>query len=334
MVNATWFDGRSSTRHAVQWRLDGATLEVQHGGLCMRHPADALQLPEPAPGADRPVGLPDGSVLWLEAASAVQGLPALRQAAGRRLGVAPWLMGRWPAVAACLLLLVAGFAWFNHQGAGLLARAALPLVPRTVDQQIGELAWPKIEQRWLAPTRNFERCLRLRDRFMAVAEKLHTGTVVLTCARAQTGSSFNALVLPDGHIVLLDGLLNALDDDEAMAVLGHELGHVVHRHSMQALMRSAGLAAVAGVVLGDFSSVAVGATVSLQGLAYSRDAEREADRFALEFLDAAGIDHAVMKRVWAKFIAMQERVGASGIPAWISSHPPTQERLRAVEVAR
>lgn len=333
MVNATWFDGRSTTRHAVQWRLDGHALEVQHGGLCMRHPAAALQLPEPAQGADRPVGLPDGSVLWLDAASAAQWLPALRLAAGRRQGAAA-LINSWPAVCACVLVLVASLWWFNRDGAGLLARAALPLVPRSVDQKIGQLAWPQIDKRWLAPTVNFERCLGLRTRFMAVAERFDAGPLVLTCARARQGSGFNAFVLPDGHIVLLDGLLNWLDDDEVMAVLGHELGHVVHRHSMQALMRSAGLAAVAGVVLGDFSSVAVAATASLQSLAYSRDAEREADRFALEFLDAAGIERAVMKRVWVKFMAAERRGGGGGMPAWASSHPRTEERLRATEPPR
>jgi Zn-dependent protease with chaperone function len=328
MVNAIWFDGTSTVRHTVQWQLEGDTLQVQHGDVCMRHPARSLKLPEPARGADRPVGLPDGSVLWLDAASAVQGLPALQRAAARRPGVAA-LIGSWPAVAACLVALVAGLWWFNHQGAGLLGRAALPLMPRTVDQKIGQLAWPQIERTWLAPTVNFERCLRLRDRFMAVAERFDAGTVVLTCARARKGNGFNAFVLPDGHIVLLDGLLNWLDDDEVMAVLGHELGHVVHRHSMQSLMQSMGLAAVAGVVMGNFSSVAATTTAGLQGLAYRRDAEREADRFALEFLAAAGIDPVVMKRVWLKFMAAEKRGG--GMPAWTSSHPPTEERLRALQ---
>lgn len=333
MVNATLFDGRSTLRHPVQWRLDGKVLEVQHGEHCMRHAASALKLPEPALGADRPVGLPDGSVLWLDAASAAQWLPPLRQAAGRRLGAAA-LIGSWPAVMACLLLLVGSLWWFNREGAGLLAQAALPLVPRTVDQKIGQLAWPQIEQRWLAPTVNFERCLVLRERFMTAAQRHDVGPVMLTCARAKSGSGFNAFVLPDGHIVLLDGLLKWLDDDEVMAVLGHELGHVVHRHSMQALMRSVGLASVAGAVLGDFSSIAVATTAGLQSLAYGRDAEREADRFALEFLAAEGLDPVVMKRVWVKFMAAEKRGGQGGMPSWASSHPPTAERLRALEAPR
>lgn len=331
MVNATWFDGRSTVRHAVQWQLEGDTLLLHNGEQCTRHPARSLKLPEPALGADRPVGLPDGSVLWLDAASAAQGLPALQRAAGRRPGVAA-LISSWPGVAACLVALVAGLWWFNQTGAGLLARAALPVVPRSVDQKIGQLAWPQIEKNWLHRTSQYEqRCQRLRSRFMDVAGRFDTGGVMLTCASARHGSGFNAFVLPDGHIVLLDGLLYALNDDEVMAVLGHELGHVVHRHSMQSLVQSAGLAAAAGVVLGDFSSVAVAALSGLHGLAYRRDAEREADRFALEFLAAAGIHPAVMQRVWMQFLTEERRVGGGGMPAWASTHPPTEERLKALE---
>lgn len=333
MVTAAWFDGRSTERHTVQWRLDGDVLEVQHGQTCMRHPAAACKLPEPALGADRPVGLPDGSMLWLDAATAAQWLPLLRRAAGRRAGAAD-LIGSWPAVAACVLLLVASLWWFNTQGVGVVASAVMPLVPRTVDQKIGEQAWPQIERRWLAASVNGERCQRLNTRFMAAATRFEAGPLRLTCAGVKSGAGFNAFVLPDGHVVLLDGLLKRLADDEVMAVLGHELGHVVHRHAMHSLVRSAGLAAVAGVVLGDFSAVAVAVTAGLQGLAYQRDAEREADRFALQFLAAAGIEPSVMRRVWIKFAEAERRGGGAGLPSWASTHPATEERLRALETAR
>lgn len=67
---------------------------------------------------------------------------------------------------------------------------------------------------------------------------------------------------------------------EALAVLAHEIGHVVHRHGMSGLVRSLGLLSVAGTVLGDFSTVAASALGTVQGLRYSCEAEREADLFA------------------------------------------------------
>ena len=65
----------------------------------------------------------------------------------------------------------------------------------------------------------------------------------------------NAFALPGGIIVVFDELVElAGDDDRVLGVLGHELGHVVHRHSTRQLLQALGLAAIAGVVWGDFSS--------------------------------------------------------------------------------
>jgi Peptidase family M48 len=139
---------------------------------------------------------------------------------------------------------------------------------------------------------------------------------------------FNAFAMPNGTIVLLDGLTEALSDDEIMAVLGHELGHVVHRHSMKGVMRSAGLLTVASVVIGDFSSVVASTVASLQTFRYSRVDEREADAFGRRFADTAKLPAGTEAKVWRKFQKEEKRSGAKGIPEWLSTHPPTQERLK------
>ena len=332
MVSAAYFDGRSTQRRTAQLTLEAHALVLHQGDEIQRYDARQLSLPEPSAGIARPIGLPDGGTLWLPAEAAAQWLPRLRRAAGQRRGAAT-LIASWPAVALCLVLLVATLWWVNDEGAGLAARAVLPLVPRTVDQNIGEQAWPAIEKRWLAPLPDDARCQRLSVRFLPIAQRFYQGQLRLSCHRTQEGSGFNAFALPDGHIVILKGLLDVLDDDEVIAVLGHELGHVVHRHTMQALVRSTGLVAAAGVVLGDFSAVAVTATSTLQGLAYSRDAEREADAFALRFLAMAGLQPVVLSRVWRKFADEEQRSGG-GVPPWLSSHPATEERLRVLEGAR
>lgn len=140
---------------------------------------------------------------------------------------------------------------------------------------------------------------------------------------------FNAFALPNGAIVMLDGMSRELSDDEIMAVLGHELGHVVHRHSMQAVARSFGLLAVAGVVLGDFSSVIASVVATLQTFHYSREAEREADAYGRTFAQAAGLPPGTEAAVWKKLLAEQIESGADALPEWMSTHPPTQERLDA-----
>src|SRR5262249_57927764 len=95
----------------------------------------------------------------------------------------------------------------------------------------------------------------------------------------------NALTLPGGIILVLDGLVRfAGDDDAVLAVLGHELGHVVHKHSVRQVLQSVGVGAVAGLLWGDFSGVAASVPIVFGMLSYSRGVEREAHEFALAFL--------------------------------------------------
>ncbi len=152
--------------------------------------------------------------------------------------------------------------------------------------------------------------------------------------RRRGEGGFNAFAVPNGTIVVLDGLANTLTDDELMAVLGHELGHVVHRHSMKGVMRSLGLLSVASVVFGDFSSVLASSVATMQTLHYSRDDEREADTFGRRFAAAANLPAGTEASVWRKFQKEEKRSAGAGIPPWLSTHPPTEERLKAAEEER
>lgn len=131
-------------------------------------------------------------------------------------------------------------------------------------------------------------------------------------------------------MVMLDGLTEALTDGQAIAVLGHELGHVVHRHTMKRLVRQVTLLALAGVVLGDVSGIASAAAAGYQDLHYSRDAEREADAFAIGFLRRG---HVPVRNMAEAFEVIQARESAGKLPAMLSAHPPTEERLRLAREA-
>ncbi|MEM8799403.1 MAG: M48 family metallopeptidase [Pseudomonadota bacterium] len=96
----------------------------------------------------------------------------------------------------------------------------------------------------------------------------------------------NAFALPAGHVVISKQLIDAADSpDEVAGVLAHEIGHTRYRHSMHALVDALGVFALLGALGGDFGGLSELAVV----LRRSRAAEREADAFALESLDAANI---------------------------------------------
>jgi len=327
---ATWFDGRSSRRHAVQLLVEAQTLVMQplDSGMAVQHHALAdLRLGEAWPESAWPLDLPDGGRLWLDATTAAALAPKLPQ---RPSGLAQRLSASWAGAMACLVCLLALLVWFDRQGAGLAAEGLLGLMPRSVDHKVGELVEAKYGQfGFVASTLPMERQRRLRARFAEAAEQAAPGVAVKLdfLRESKKEAGFNAFALPHGGIVVFDGLAQSLSDDELMAVLGHELGHVVHRHGMQNVLRSFGLFSVAGVVLSDFSTVAATMAATLQGMRYGRDAEREADAYARRFIAQQSLPPQTLAAVWLKFKAEERRLGVSGIPDWLSTHPGTDERL-------
>lgn len=328
---ARFFDGSSSQPQAVWLRLDGTTLSISRAedDAAAGRSLDIASL-DPSErwrNGVLAVALPDGGTLWLDRSADVIASALLDRQ--RRPWSAMRLIESWTAVAACLIALVALLVWFDRQGAGLAAQAALLAVPRSVDHAVGEKAMEAIDGSWLRPSRvPRPRIAHVNERFVGLAAKVAPDLPVRVEFRsAAQGPGFNALALPHGMLVVLDGMAESMTDDELIAVLGHELGHVVHRHGMRQAVRGFGLVAVAGVLLSDFSSVAATAADTLQDLHYSREDERQADAYAREFLAAAGLPASVLDSVWRKIQARERAGGDRGLPEWLSTHPPTEERL-------
>jgi predicted Zn-dependent protease len=145
----------------------------------------------------------------------------------------------------------------------------------------------------------------------------------------------NAFAAPGGNVYVHTGLiLKARNVSELIGVMGHEVGHVHRRHVAQNYnrARNTNLARTLGVfgiwaVAPELTQAADLAT-GLGAMAYlntfSRDAEREADAFAVEVLPKAGYDPDGLPSFFA---TMLERYGDGGAP-FLSSHPATTERIQ------
>ena len=343
---AQFFDGRSTRAQPVHLQVVAGELRVQAVAAtpapeqpdplaatadapeALHFPALALQVSEPWQHAPLAVVLPGGGSLWV-----AEGGAALRQQLGLPLPRAARCMRSWPGALACLLATLALLFWFDRQGAGLMADAVVQVLPRSVDDAIGDHVEGMVGKQWLAPSHvDAERQQALAQRLHAVAQRMAPQAPVnLRFARLanEKGSEggFNAFALPNGAIVMLDGMAEVLTDDEVLAVLGHELGHVVHRHGLRSVVRGFGLLAVASAALGDFSTVVAGAAAGVQSLHYSRDAERQADAFARRFVAEAGLPKQVLASVWQKMKREERRRSITGMPLWLSTHPSTDERL-------
>jgi beta-barrel assembly-enhancing protease len=148
----------------------------------------------------------------------------------------------------------------------------------------------------------------------------------------------NAFALPGGQVFLTAGLLKRLGSEGELAgVLGHEIGHVVQRHSAEHLAKqqfTQVLVGAAGVAGSDDSSggrhaAAIAAMVgSLVDLRFSRNDEIEADGSGVRLLALSGYDPRALAQVME---VLQRASGHSGKPEFLSTHPDPGNRKALIE---
>ncbi|RFP87847.1 peptidase M48 [Rhodobacteraceae bacterium 63075] len=145
----------------------------------------------------------------------------------------------------------------------------------------------------------------------------------------------NAFAAPGGQIVLMRGLIEQASGPEAVAgVLAHEIGHVENRDATRNALRTAGSAGLLSMVFGDFSGGTIAVVLAEQMLnaGYTREAEREADDFALEAMRRAGVDSAGLASFF-EFIMEKQGDVPEGL-GYFMSHPPSDARAeKALRVA-
>ena len=145
----------------------------------------------------------------------------------------------------------------------------------------------------------------------------------------------NAFAVPGGFIYVNRGLIDRTQNLSQLAgVLGHEIGHVVRRHSVQQMQKAQG--ANIGLVLGCTllnvcGSQAAQAAIQVGGSAlfakFGRDDEREADVDAVASVVRAGIHPKGIPEMFQ--ILLNERQGGSpgAVEGWFSTHPGEEERI-------
>lgn len=145
----------------------------------------------------------------------------------------------------------------------------------------------------------------------------------------------NAFAVPGGQVFITRGLLWRLDDEAEFAVvMGHEIGHVEHRHTVQSMGRDTlvgGLGQVLGEAIG--APEIGGAAAGLLVLRFSRDQERESDERGVHNAYTAGYDPRQGSDVFRKFLKMKQEAGGSesALDAWTSSHPLDTERIETIK---
>ena len=139
----------------------------------------------------------------------------------------------------------------------------------------------------------------------------------------------NAFALPDNHIIIYSGLIDACDQPEALAgVIAHELAHIRLNHVMKKLVKEIGISVLFSMTSNGSGEVLKQTTKALTSSAYDRSLEDEADEKAFQYLISADINPAPLADFFYQ-LSLQEPSLTSNLQ-WINTHPETKERAENI----
>ena len=327
VVAGTYFDGRSAQGRPAQLFTspDGSGLLQLPD---QQHSVDlaAVSISARIGNIARHIRFANGAYLETFDNAAVDAL-LIQQ--GRHPGWVQALERQWKAALLSLLLLVAVAVLTYTVGGPWLAQRVADVLPDSVDAQLGQGVMQVLDGRLLAPsTLSAQRQEEVQQQFFAViATQDDNGSWQLQLRDAPTVGA-NAFALPGGTLVITDQLVNLVQhDEELLAVIAHEVGHVRRRHALRQVLQGLGVSALAMAVFGDFSALS-GITVAVPAVLqarYSRDMEREADADARRWL----LEHGIAKH---RFDDLMCRLAAAhGAQPdskynYFASHPAVSER--------
>lgn len=146
----------------------------------------------------------------------------------------------------------------------------------------------------------------------------------------------NAFALPGGFIYLTEDLLNYIhSDDELAAVIAHEMGHIIHQHSIKQLQDKQKLKLVellTVLVTGDSTLGLLSELASITILnSYRREYEEEADLTALEILKESKIYHPVALLTYFERVNSEALLKPTVNMGIFKTHPDTSERIKKIK---
>lgn len=145
----------------------------------------------------------------------------------------------------------------------------------------------------------------------------------------------NAFALPGGYLYVYTGLLlYATSEAEVAGVLAHEIGHIVGRHSANQLATQVGLDLLASIALGEepeqLSLLVADLGKASATAGFSREDEREADKYGVKYSIAAGYNPRGLLTFFEKLKSL-EKTTSNPLEDLMASHPATLDRITDIE---
>jgi Zn-dependent protease with chaperone function len=330
-LTAVYYDGRQARPHPVTLCVEGDKLLLQGRDIVRREELASLKIPPLLGSTPRLILFADGG--RCEVADR-QGFAEMLPDAGKS-AVAGMENSWWHALAA-LLLTLSLLSVVYLFGLPYAARVVADRVPVYLLERMDNQFFASLDQSLLMPSELAEeRKHTLEDGLQRLVLPPGEDRPAHIEFRASPTLGANAFALPGGSVLVLDDLVNlASNDQEILAVLAHEMGHVHEKHALRQMLQASVIGLAMAWYIGDVSNLlAVAPTVILE-TRYSRDFERRADAFAAELLRANGIPVSRLADILEKLEAAQRNtapnqpVQSAGAMDYLSSHPATEARIK------
>jgi Zn-dependent protease with chaperone function len=331
-VSAKYYDGKSAQQQSVVLRIADGLLQIQAGSLLREAPLSSVNISSKLGNTPRLLKFADGGHCEVQDHATFEAL--LKAAGVQPQSLLSRLEHGWHhALAATLLALVfvlASFYWglpwvADIAAARIPARIALSIDTRVLEtfdnglMQASKLS--VVRQQYL--TRRFA-SLKKTDALPPPQLKF----------RNSKNIGANAFALPGGTIVVTDQLVAlAGNDEEILAVLAHERGHVSERHPLRQILQSSVVGLAMTWYLGDISSLLAAAPTVLLETSYSRNFERRADQYSAKMLLLNKISPTRLADILEKLESSHAEKNVTQHPSsklaeLFSSHPDTTERIK------
>lgn len=148
----------------------------------------------------------------------------------------------------------------------------------------------------------------------------------------------NAFALPGGQVFITQALFQRLSSEDQLAgILGHEIGHVIHRHGAERMSKSGFIQGLIQSIMigsgGDASMTQIASVIgNYTNMKYGRDQELESDDYGVYIMKAAGYNPVELIKVMD---ILEQASGGNRVPEFQSSHPsPENRREKIMEAIR
>ena len=336
-----YFDGQSSARQPVSLKLEATQLVIRGEQLELKLPFSEVKLTHALGSVNRSIYLADGGKCDIRNA-------AFADALQKKLGRGGFFshVHRFENSLKLASLALVGtvlVVWlFIRFGIPVLAERMAYAIPPSAEIRMGEEAFEFLDRSFFSetglPEGRQEEVNKLFAEVLAGMSQDQRNYRLMFRDSAALGA--NALALPGGTVIVTDDFMALVDqDEELIAVLAHEIGHIRKRHALRKIIQdsTAGLliASLTGDILSS-SSIAAALPTMLVDAKFSRDMEREADDVAAEYMlqQEIPLEHfaAILLELQGS-VSGREQGDEQGPSAleYLSTHPATRERVERLK---